>query len=267
MGVTLVAFCAGGFWASLDAPFWATLPSWGAISLGEELGWGRAVLFQLAVLGALALALRHWGARIKGARGSLQPALATGRRSPWRGLWEGPWPLAGGALALAALNLATLLLAGHPWSITWGFTLWAAKVAAAVGWEPSASVFWTSPFQRAALENSLFADITSVMNFGILLGALGAAALAGRFAPTLRLPLPTLVAVIIGGLMMGYGARLAFGCNIGAFFSGVASLSLHGWLWIVCALAGTAIGVRLRGLFGLINETRAAPARPAPTAP
>jgi uncharacterized membrane protein YedE/YeeE len=267
MGITLAAFCAGGFWASLDAPFWAALPSWGAISLGEELGWGRAVFLQLAVLGALALALRHWGARIKGTQGSPQPASATARSSPWRGLWEGPWPLVWGALALAALNLATLLLAGHPWSVTWGFTLWAAKVAAAIGWEPSASAFWTGPFQRAALENSVFADVISVMNMGIVLGALGAAALAGRFSPTLRLPYPTLVAVIVGGLMMGYGARLAFGCNIGAFFSGVASFSLHGWLWIVCALAGTAIGVRLRGVCGLPNERRPGAVSPAPTAP
>ena len=52
---------------------------------------------------------------------------------------------------------------------------------------------------------------------------------------------------------MGYGARLAFGCNIGAFFSGVASTSLHGWLWIVCALGGTWAGVYLRPLFGLRN--------------
>ena len=58
---------------------------------------------------------------------------------------------------------------------------------------------------------------------------------------------------VIGGLAMGYGARLAFGCNIGAFFSGIASTSLHGWLWIVCALAGTWIGVRLRPYFGLQN--------------
>jgi hypothetical protein len=35
--------------------------------------------------------------------------------------------------------------------------------------------------------------------------------------------------------MMGYGARLAYGCNIGAYFSGVASASLHGWLWFVLA--------------------------------
>lgn len=45
---------------------------------------------------------------------------------------------------------------------------------------------------------------------------------------------------------MGYGARIAYGCNIGAFFSGVASTSLPGWVWIVFALAGTAIGVRGR---------------------
>ena len=37
---------------------------------------------------------------------------------------------------------------------------------------------------------------------------------------------------------MGYGARLAFGCNIGALFSGIASGSLHGWLWMAAALAG-----------------------------
>jgi hypothetical protein len=65
-----------------------------------------------------------------------------------------------------------------------------------------------------------------------------------------------LLAAILGGLLMGYGARLAFGCNIGAFFSGVASFSLHGWLWIVFALLGTWIGVKLRPLFGLSNDSR-----------
>jgi uncharacterized membrane protein YedE/YeeE len=62
-----------------------------------------------------------------------------------------------------------------------------------------------------------------------------------------------IVAAVIGGLMMGYGARLAFGCNVGAYFSGIASTSLHGWLWIIFALLGTFIGVRLRSLFRLSN--------------
>ena len=89
------------------------------------------------------------------------------------------------------------------------------------------------------------------MNFGILVGALLAAGLAGRFAPVWRIPLRSLAAAVIGGLLMGYGARLAFGCNIGAFFSGVASGSLHGWLWLAAALVGTAVGIRMRPAFGL----------------
>lgn len=50
---------------------------------------------------------------------------------------------------------------------------------------------------------------------------------------------------LAGGLVMGYGARIAFGCNIGAFFSGVASTSLHGWLWIAAALPGSWLALRL----------------------
>lgn len=51
--------------------------------------------------------------------------------------------------------------------------------------------------------------------------------------------------------MLGYGARLAYGCNIGAFFSEVASTSLHGWFWIVAALPGNWLGIKLRPWFGL----------------
>ena len=58
----------------------------------------------------------------------------------------------------------------------------------------------------------------------------------------------------VGGLLLGYGARLAYGCNIGAYFSGIISGSLHGWLWLVFAFAGNVLGTRLRPLFGLEVE-------------
>ena len=57
-------------------------------------------------------------------------------------------------------------------------------------------------------------------------------------------------AAVIGGLLLGYLARVAVGCNIGAYFSGIASSSVHGWLWFVSAFAGNAIGTRFRPLFG-----------------
>ena len=97
-------------------------------------------------------------------------------------------------------------------------------------------------------------DVTTVMDIGIVLGAMLAAALAGRYAPVWRLPLRSFIAAVVGGLLLGYGARLAYGCNIGAYFSGIVSGSLHGWLWLVFAFAGNVIGTRLRPFFGLEVE-------------
>jgi len=46
-------------------------------------------------------------------------------------------------------------------------------------------------------------------------------------------------------------------CNIGAYLGGIASMSLHGWVWGIMALLGTWIGLRARPIFGL--------SRPRPT--
>lgn len=71
------------------------------------------------------------------------------------------------------------------------------------------------------------------------------------------MPTKSLAAALIGGIFLGYGARIAYGCNIGAYFSGIASASLHGWLWLVAAFAGNVLGTRLRPLFGLsVERTR-----------
>ena len=228
MLLVLAAFCAGGFWASLHMGLWQRLPAPEAVALGDAFGWPAAVALQLALLGVLWALLRL----PKWADGDARPA-------------HGPWPLAVGALLLAAANLATLAIAGHPWSITWAFTLWGAKAARLLGWQPDSSPFWSADFQRQALDASIFADITSVMDFGIVLGALAAAGLAGRFRPAASLSAGRAATALAGGLAMGYGARIAYGCNIGAFFSGVASTSLHGWLWIAAALPGSWLALRL----------------------
>lgn len=89
------------------------------------------------------------------------------------------------------------------------------------------------------------------MNFGILLGALIAAGLAGRFNPIKKISLRDVTTAIVGGLLLGYGARLAYGCNIGAYLGGVTSGSIHGWLWLVFAFAGSMLGTRLRYLIGM----------------
>ncbi len=244
--VTLLAFCAGGFWASLHMGAWQRLPDFGVLALGETMGWGPAIVTQLAFLAVLYVVLRAFGKN--------NVAVVPSPPSGWRRMATGPWPFAIGAILLALFNFATLAVAGHPWSITWGFTLWGAKFARLAGWNSTADAFWSGDFQREALDAPVLHDVTSVMNFGIILGAVLASGFAGKFGRATRIPLRSLAAAALGGLMMGYGARIAFGCNIGAFFSGVASTSVHGWLWIAAALPGTWLGVRLRPMFHLSNR-------------
>ena len=172
-------------------------------------------------------------------------------RVGWRRLLRGPWPLLWGAVLLALLNVATLGLAGHPWTISFGYTLWGAKAAMAAGVDVANWEFWTWSAPKQALADGILAQSTSVMNLGIIAGAFLAAGLAGSFGPVRNLSWRGALAAALGGLLMGYGARLAFGCNVGAYFSGIASGSLHGWLWLGAALFGTYVGIALRPAFGL----------------
>ncbi len=244
MWVVLVFFCAGTFIASLHLSWWRALPSAGTVSLGKQLGWGVAVQLQLAALVLVYVLLRRFG-------GENKKPLWWRSSFSFHHLLYGPWPLLQAGIVLALLNWLTLLVAGHPWSVTWGFTLWAAKAAVLFGWDPSSNAFWSSAFASKALGQSILHDTTSVMNIGILIGAFLAASLAGYIRFERRIPLLSMVAAIGGGLLLGYGARLAYGCNIGAFFSGIASSSLHGWVWIAAAMFGNIIGVRLRPIFKL----------------
>ena len=62
----------------------------------------------------------------------------------------------------------------------------------------------------------------------------------------------------MAGLLMGYGARLAYGCNIGAYLGGVVSGSLHGWGWLLFGFLGLSVSAslasRLKGRFNRRSE-------------
>lgn len=248
MLVTLAAFVVGSVIATAHLHWWSALPHIAPTSLVKELGATPALALSLTVFALIAGGTVLVERKVHGRL--LRKDGATG----WARLLRGPWPLVAGAVLLAVLNYATLALAGRPWGVTSAFALWGAKASLVLGLDVSAWPFWQGAANKAALAAPVANDITSVMDIGIMVGALAAAALAGKFAPVWKLPLKSLAAAVIGGLLLGYGSRLAFGCNIGAYFSGIASGSLHGWLWLVAAFAGNAAGTRLRPLFGLEVE-------------
>ncbi|MTI00319.1 YeeE/YedE family protein [Roseibium sp. RKSG952] len=235
MVVTLAAFVLGSVLATAHLHLWNRLPSLPAYSLVENFGPPAAFAITALILGLIGAITIFIERR---AHGSIALPLKT------VSYLRGPWSVVFGALMLAIAGVLTFLVVGRPWGITSAFALWGAKIFQAAGVPVDTWPYWS--WQPNALNNSVFHDTTSVMDFGVILGAMLAAALAGRFAPVWHLSRRDVLTALAGGLLMGYGARLAYGCNIGAYLGGLVSGSLHGWLWLLFGFAGSLVGTRLR---------------------
>jgi uncharacterized membrane protein YedE/YeeE len=235
MLVTLAFFVLGSVIGSLQLPAFLALGGIDPVLASDYAGpWGGLAV-TLASL-ALAAVLIMTVARRRGAKVWPQRTIMIG------------------AVAIGLLSIAVFAFGRHPWSVTFGFTLWGAKIAHALGFDLSTAEFWQWAGPRRALADSVLSDTSSLTDFGMILGAMAAAAATRPFARGGWPPLRSLAAAALGGLLMGWGARLGFGCNIGAFVGGVASGSLHGWVWFAAALGGCALGIRMRPAFGLSRE-------------
>ena len=156
------------------------------------------------------------------------------------------------ALIIAALALFHLVVAGQPWGVVYGLGLWAAKGLIAVGADVSSSSFWSVPMHQARLSSSVLSDVTSLTNLGLMAGAAFVTFCRGGFTASHQTLTRTVwVCAVVTGFLLGYSSRLAFGCNVGAFFSGITTGSLHGWVWFLCAFAGSFAGVGIRNRLGM----------------
>jgi len=244
MFITLIFFIVGSLVGTYNFTFWLDLPSLGNISLLERFGIINTVLMQLIFIGFLYLLCSFIDKKRNTVLNHSDIFLSSGFNAI-----KGPWPLFLGAIFLAILNFLMLNIAGHPWSVTFAFGLWGAKIADFVGIDVASWAFWNFNYPKIALKNSIFADHTSISNIGVILGAVIASSFAGSFSQKTKINYKIILAAIIGGFFMGFGARLAFGCNIGALFSGIASGSLHGWAWFLFAFIGAYFGVKARRWF------------------
>ncbi|KGX92456.1 membrane protein [Pontibacillus halophilus JSM 076056 = DSM 19796] len=244
MLITLIAFIAGSVLGAYHIGFWREQASLPTISFADQFGYVGGWALSIGLF-ALIYSITYIVAKVKNPP-SMKPLPTV---AGFKKLVRGSWPLFVAAIILAILNAITLAMRGTPWGITSAFALWGSKVLMFFGVDVSSWGYWQG---SEALNQSVLMDTTSVMNFGIILGAFIAAAASGTFKPGKIKP-GVAMAATIGGLLMGYGARLAYGCNIGAYFGGIASMSLHGWVWMAMALIGTGVALFIRPLFGLRN--------------
>jgi uncharacterized membrane protein YedE/YeeE len=141
-----------------------------------------------------------------------------------------PWPVWGAAILIATVNVF-LFAFDRPWTASDGLRNWGDWVLRGVGIAHRADL--VAPWLYSG----------SLIDLGVLLGGLTAALLAREFAVRVP-PRGEAAKGLGGGLLMGIGAILAFGCNIGGFFSAVSALSLAGFGMMLGLGVGAFVGLR-----------------------
>ncbi len=155
------------------------------------------------------------------------------------------WPYITGAVLLSLFQIVTLAVTGNPWGVSGVLANWGAWIFEAVGGTVDKWYYFASEGAQRTLDGGVLNHGGSMRNFGIIVGALTATLLASGFKMKKIKSWRQVAAAILGGLLMGYGARIGYGCNIGALFSGIASFSLSGWVFGIFIFLGAVVGSKL----------------------
>jgi uncharacterized membrane protein YedE/YeeE len=244
--LTLGGFIVGSVFYTFASPIFTGWPQISGFLLADHIGWFGSWAVTIAALLVVVLITR-----VVQARRNPPPTAPVPTARGVARMFRGSWPMLAGAVGLAVLAAAVFLFSGGTWGVTYAFALWGAKFLQLLGLHPQTWEFWQSADNARSLASPIWTDKTSLTNIGIIIGAAVAAAAAGTWKLRTRIPARIAVGAVLGGVLMGVGARMAGGCNIGAYLAGISTGNLHGWLWGLFALGGTWVGLKLRPLFGL----------------
>jgi uncharacterized membrane protein YedE/YeeE len=125
------------------------------------------------------------------------------------------------------------------WYVTTQEAQWVGWLLNKLGWDNTHNIFFGL---ENGIPNPLF-NLAGWMSISLIGGAAVMALLQGEFKlkkPSFELA----VWAVVGGVLMGVGARLGLGCNVGAFFVRTANGDPSGWLFGLGMIGGAYIGVR-----------------------
>lgn len=147
-----------------------------------------------------------------------------------------------GAIVAAGVLAAYYFGITHTfWAVTGEFTRWGGHALQLVGAHPEEWGY----FKIIGLQGTPFDRVDGVMVLGMFAGALAAALAANNVKLRRSTHKIRIAQALVGGFIAGWGARLAMGCNLAAFFTGIPQFSLHAWIFLVTTAVGTWFGAKV----------------------
>ena len=153
------------------------------------------------------------------------------------------WSYYTGAVLIALMFIFIINTTGGSWGASGPYTLWGVWLFEKFG------INFTSNAPLAAISETVNKGLmnhpVSVRNIGIIFGSTIALLLAGNFKFKFDFNSKDVGLYALGGILMGYGAKVAGGCNVGALYSGMANFSLSGWFFLIAMTIGGVIGSKI----------------------
>lgn len=154
------------------------------------------------------------------------------------------WDTGRAMIILGILSAIYFGIFGGVWAVTGEMTRWGGEFLELFGMDLSGYSY----YQKQNLDGTPLTRTDGVMLISMFLGSLVAAFWANKVKFRLPASRIRIFQAIVGGILSGFGARLAFGCNLANFFTGLPYFSLHTWVFAVFMVFGIFVGVKVCNL-------------------
>jgi len=165
----------------------------------------------------------------------------TAHSQPRRSLLNRYWHPLPTLLIAGALSALYFGLTGTVWAVTGEFTRLGGQMLHLFGVDTSGWGY----FDLVKIKGTTLTRSDGWIVWGMFAGALVMVLLNNNFRIRVPHQKRRFAQGLLGGVIAGFGARLAMGCNLAAFFTGVPQFSVHAWIFIVGTGVGTFAGTRI----------------------
>ena len=243
--IAFIGMIAGSLLYAEVHPLWVPLKAGtvliGATMLSDITPTGELLMTALTV-GISAILFTRW---LRQGKWNMT-AYADGYLQPWKA-----------AVAIAVLNTAAYILSGWPMSITTGYTKIGAYIEQLIAPAHAAglllfnqnslsAVLSGSPITGGAWPRVDIVFLTQIPLFiGIVVGAFLTAVALKEFRIYGLPPKRQLVSALVGGILIGFGARMAAGCNLTFVLGAVPLFAFQGFLFVAAMVLGAYAGARI----------------------